>query len=46
METSKYEQYNNIEEKISNDKSEKKYGGNITKLGKGCLFGVDTLVLK
>ena len=40
----KQEQYNNIQEKVRNDKSEQKYGGNITKGIKGCLFGVGTIV--
>ena len=31
---------------MSNDKSEQKYGGNITKDRKGCSFGFGTLVPK
>ena len=44
MITPKQEQYNNIWEKLSNDKYEQKYGGNIKKARKGSLFGVGTLV--
>ena len=46
MEAPKSEEYNNIGKKVSNDKYEQKYGGNIEKVIKDCLFGVGTLVLK
>ena len=46
MSTSKFEDAILYKEQGSNDKSEQKYGGNITKGRKGCLFGVVTLVLK
>ena len=46
MKAHKKEQYNNIEEKVSHDKSEQKYGENIIKGRKGWLFDVGTLVTK
>ena len=40
---SRIEQYNNIQENLSNDKSEENYRGHITKVRKSCSFGVGTL---
>ena len=45
MATSEHAKYNNIK-KVSNDKSEQKYGGNFAKGTKGLSFVVGTIVSK